>query len=111
HAAALSINEGSRGPDFTPGPVWAIFDQDAVDTNGWEIRPPFIADPPDGNLFKADTLAELARMVIGNQYQHMDLVHLEETVSAYNAAADGGKDEFGKVKLHKIAKAPFYAAI
>ena len=54
---------------------------------------------------------ELARMVIGNQYQHMDLVHLEETVAAYNAAADGGKDEFGKAKMHKIAKAPFYAAI
>ncbi len=112
HAAALGINEGSRGPHYTAGPVWAIFDQAAVDANGWELRHPYIADPPDGNFFKADTLAELARAVIGNQYQHMDLVHLEETVAKYNAAADAGKDEeFGKPVLHKIEKGPFYAAI
>lgn len=112
HAAALSINEGSRGPNYTSGPVWAIFDQAAVDANGWEIRPPYIADPPDGNFFKADTLAELARAVMGNQYQHMDLHHLEETVTKYNASADAGKDEeFGKATMHKIEKGPFYAAI
>jgi FAD binding domain-containing protein len=112
HAAALSINEGSTGPHWTSGPIWAIFDQAAVDANGWEIRHPYIADPPDGNFFKADSLAELSRMVVDNQYQHMDLKHLEETVTAYNAAADAGKDEaFGKPKLHKIEKAPFYAAI
>ncbi|HWA18223.1 MAG TPA: FAD-dependent oxidoreductase [Devosia sp.] len=112
HAAALAMNEGSRGPDYTPGPIWAIFDQAAVDENGWELRHPYIADPPDGNFFKADTLAELSRMVIGNQYQHMHLSHLEETVAKYNAAAEAGKDdEFGKPVLHKIETGPFYAAI
>jgi hypothetical protein len=33
--AALAINEGSRAPDYSSGPVWAIFDQAAVDSNGW----------------------------------------------------------------------------
>ncbi len=112
HAAALAPNEGSRAPEYTAGPVWAIFDQAAVDANGWEIRAPYIADPPDGNFFKADTLAGLARMVIDNKFQHMDLVHLEDTVAKYNADADAGKDSlFDKPKMHKIAKGPFYAAI
>ncbi|MDB5538870.1 MAG: FAD-binding protein [Devosia sp.] len=112
HAAALGINEGSRGPDFTSGPVWAIFDQGAVDENGWEIRPPYIADPPDGFFFRADTLAELSRMVIGNPYQHMHLTHLEDTVARYNASAEAGQDdEFGKPIMHKIETGPFYAAL
>ena len=109
---ARDRTKARAGPDYTSGPIWAIFDQAAVDANGWEIRHPYIADPPDGNFFKADSLAELARMVIGNQYQHMDLNHLEETVAKYNAAADAGKDdEFGKPKMHKIDKGPFYAAL
>ena len=112
HAAALAMNEGSRGPDYTAGPVWAIFDQAAVDENGWQIRHPFIADPPDGNFFKAETLEELSRMVLGNQYQHMALKHLEATVAKYNAAVDAGSDaEFEKPVMHKIETAPFYAAI
>src|SRR6478735_7656166 len=44
--AALAINEGSRAPDYNSGPVWAIFDQAAVDANKWTIRYPFIPDPP-----------------------------------------------------------------
>jgi hypothetical protein len=112
HAAALAMNEGSVGPNYTSGPIWAIFDQNAVDTNGWEIRYPYIADPPDGFFFKADTLAELARMVMQNKFQHMPLTHLEDTVAKYNAAVDAGKDEeFAKPVMHKIEKAPFYAGI
>lgn len=112
HAAALAMNEGSEGPHYLPGPVWAIFDQAAVDENGWEIRHPFVADPPDGNFFQADTLEELARMVVGNQHQNMHLRHLVETVARYNAAADAGEDEeFEKPVMHKIETAPFYAAI
>jgi hypothetical protein len=111
HAAALSMNEGSRGPHFLPGPVWAIFDQAAVDENGWELRHPYIAEPPDGNFFRADSLEELARMVVGNKYQHMHLKYLVETVARYNAAADAGDDEFEKQTIHKIETGPFYAAI
>lgn len=110
--AALAINEGSRGPDWTSGPVWAIFDQTAVDINGWEFRHPFIADPPDGNFFKADSLAELARLVVGNRYQKMPLRHLEETVARFNGFADAGKDDdFDKPTMHKIEKGPFYAVL
>lgn len=112
HAAALAMNEGSRAPNYTSGPVWAVFDQAAVDANGWEIRAPYIADPPDGNFFKADTLAELSRMVMQNQYQHMAMAHLEDTVAKFNASVDAGKDEeFEKPKMHKIEKGPFYIAI
>ncbi len=67
--AALAMNEGSRAPDYNSGPVWAIFDQAAVDANGWQVRYPYIADPPNGFFFKADTIAELAHLVVGNKYQ------------------------------------------
>lgn len=112
HAAALAINEGSKGPHYLPGPVWCIFDQAAVDANGWELRYPYIADPPDGNFFKADTLEELSRMVMANKYQHMPLEHLAATVAKYNAAAEVGEDqEFEKPVMHKIETGPFYAAL
>jgi hypothetical protein len=110
--AALAMNEGSRAPDYNSGPVWAIFDQAAVDTNGWKLRFPFIAEPPNGLFFKADTIAELARLVVGNQHQHMPLKYLEETVARFNAFADAGVDEdFEKPVMHKIDTAPFYAAL
>jgi len=110
--AALAMNEGSRAPDYSSGPVWAIFDQAAVDANGWEIRYPFIAEPPNGTFFQADTIAELARLVTANQFQHMPLKYLEETVARFNAMADAGVDEdFEKPVMHKIATGPFYAAI
>ena len=110
--AAMAMNEGSRAPDYSSGPVWAIFDQAAVDANKWPVRYPYIADPPNGTFFKADTLAELARLVVGNRFQHMPLKYLEETVARFNAFADAGKDtDFEKPVMHKIAKAPFYAAL
>ena len=110
--AAMAMNEGSRAPNYSSGPVWAIFDQAAVDANGWEIRYPFIAEPPNGTFFQADTIAELARLVTANQFQHMPLKYLEETVARFNAMADAGVDEdFEKPVMHKIATGPFYAAI
>jgi hypothetical protein len=110
--AALAMNEGSRAPDYSSGPVWAIFDQAAVDANKWPVRYPFVADPPNGFFFKADTIAELARLVIGNKFQRMPLKYLEETVARFNGFAAAGKDlDFEKPTMHRIAKAPFYAAI
>ncbi len=110
--AALAMNEGSRAPDYSSGPVWAIFDQAAVDTNKWLLRYPYIADPPNGTFFKADTLAELARLVTGNKFQRMPLKYLEETVTRFNGFVDAGKDtDFEKPMMHKISKAPFYAAL
>ena len=32
--AALAMNEGSEAPDYYSGPLWAVFDQDAVERNG-----------------------------------------------------------------------------
>lgn len=110
--AALAMNEGSQAPDYSSGPSWAIFDQGAVDRNGWDLRFPFVADPPDGSFFKADTLEELAQKVMGNQFQRMPLKHLVETIARYNELADGGADtDFEKPALHRIDTAPFYAAI
>jgi hypothetical protein len=109
--AALAMNEGSRAPDYASGPVWAIFDSAAVERGRWKIRYPYIADPPDGFFHKADTLAELAKKVMGNPHQKMPLKHLEETVARYNALADKGMDEdFEKPVLHRIDTPPFYAA-
>ena len=77
----------------------------------WRIRYPYIADPPDGYFHKADTLAELAKKVMGHPHQKMPLKHLEATVARYNALADKGKDEdFEKPALHRIDTPPFYAA-
>ena len=109
--AALAMNEGSRAPDYASGPVWAIFDADAVKRGEWQIRYPYIADPPDGYFHQADTLAELAKKVMGHPHQKMPLKYLEETVTRYNAFVDKGKDEdFEKPVMHKIATPPFYAA-
>jgi hypothetical protein len=110
--AALAMNEGSRAPDYASGPVWAIFDAAAVARGGWKIRYPYIADPPDGYFHKADTLAELAKKVMGHPHQKMPLKYLVETVARYNALADKGMDEdFEKPVLHRIDTPPFYAAI
>jgi hypothetical protein len=110
--AALAMNEGSRAPDYASGPVWAIFDSAAVTRGGWKIRYPYIADPPDGYFHKADTLAELAKKVMGHPHQKMPLKYLVETVTRYNAFADKGADEdFEKPVLHRIDTPPFYAAI
>jgi hypothetical protein len=109
--AALAMNEGSRAPDYASGPVWAIFDSAAAARGGWQLRYPYIADPPDGYFHKADSLAELAKKVMGHPYQKMPLKYLEETVARYNALADKGKDEdFEKPVLHRIDTPPFYAA-
>ena len=109
--AALAMNEGSRAPDYASGPVWAIFDSAAAARGGWQLRYPYIADPPDGYFHKADTLAELAKKVMGHPHQKMPLKHLEETVARYNALAAKGVDEdFEKPVLHRIDTPPFYAA-
>src|SRR5712691_1688208 len=109
--AALAMNEGSRAPDYASGPVWAIFDSAAAARGGWQLRYPYIADPPDGYFHKADTLAELAKKVMGHPHQKMPLKYLEQTVARYNEMAGRGKDEdFDKPVLHKIETPPFYAA-
>ena len=93
------------------GPIWAIFDADAVSREKWDPKPPNV--DPRGWFFTADTLAELAGK-IANPYQHQPVPGraLEETVARYNAFVDGGKDaDFGKpTPMFKLQKPPFYAA-
>jgi succinate dehydrogenase/fumarate reductase flavoprotein subunit len=93
------------------GPIWAIFDADAVAREKWKPAPPHV--DRDGYFFSADTLAELAGR-IKNPYQKqvMSGAVLEETVSRYNSfVADGVDKDFSKpTPLHRIATPPFYAA-
>jgi hypothetical protein len=110
--AALAINEGSEPPDYYSGPLWAIFDQDAVERAGWELRYPHVAD--NGYYFTADTTSELARKIeAGHEFQRVPLRYLEETVETWNGYVDAGEDpEFAReaeAPMHRIARPPFHA--
>ena len=48
------------------GPIWAIFDADAVAREKWQVKPPYV--DPDGYFFSADTIEELATKIV-NEYQ------------------------------------------
>jgi urocanate reductase len=93
------------------GPIWAIFDADAVAREKWDVKPPHV--DPDGYFFSADTIEELAGKIV-NQYQwrRMPGAALRQTVERYNSFVDSGTDtDFKKPRpMHKIAKPPFYAA-
>ncbi len=107
-AAMAGIGDGHNGG----GPIWAIFDADAVAREKWDPNPPNV-DTKAGFFFSADTLRGLAAK-IKMQYQRLPMPpdNLEQTVARYNSFVDSGVDEdFGKPKpLHKIEKPPFYAA-
>jgi succinate dehydrogenase/fumarate reductase flavoprotein subunit len=108
--AALAYSGDEDRPNGG-GPIWAIFDSDAVARQGWKPEPPHV--DPDGYFFKADTIAELAgRIVSPYQKRRMDGAALQATVNRYNAFVAAGADhDFGKpAPLFKIEKPPFYAA-
>jgi FAD binding domain-containing protein len=107
-AALAGINDGYNGG----GPIWAIFDSDAVAREKWNTTAPNV-DINAGFFFSADRLDDLAKMnVMKYQRVPMPSANLEETVARYNSFVEKGTDEdFGKPKpLYKIAKPPFYAA-
>ena len=110
--AAVAINEGSQPPHYYSGPIWAIFDQDAVERAEWQLRYPYVAD--NGYYFKADTIEALAAKIeAGNEFQRVPLTHLAATVAQWNAYVDAGKDpDFEREKegnMYKVARPPFYA--
>jgi len=110
--AALAINEGSEPPDYYSGPLWAIFDQAAVERMEWELRYPYVAD--NGYYFKADTIEELAQQIkAGHEFQRVPLKYLSETVATWNRYVDAGADpEFEREKeapMQRIAAPPFHA--
>ncbi|MEE2905559.1 MAG: FAD-dependent oxidoreductase [Gemmatimonadota bacterium] len=110
--AALAMNEGSEAPDYYSGPLWAIFDQDAVERTGWELHYPYVSD--NGYFFQADTIEELAsKIVAGHEFQRVPLSYLAETVANWNSYVDAGVDpEFEReadAPMSRIATPPFYA--
>ena len=109
--AAAAMNAASAPPDYAAGPIWAIFDADAVAREQWHVTPPYV--DPDGYFCSAPTLAALAA-AIKNPYQAppMDGPTLQATVARYNAFVDTGMDvDFGKPRpQYKIQTPPFYAA-
>ncbi len=112
-SSVLVDPEGDGNAKRYGGPLWAIFDQDAVERNDWEMEQG-VVDFDNGYCFKADTLEELAQLVVNKYYEEvkMDPQILVDTISRYNTFVDKGVDEdWGKKTLaHKIARGPFYAA-
>ena len=94
------------------GPIWAIFDAEAVKREKWNVAPPMV-DIAAGFFFSANSIAELAAAIV-NKFQRMPMpgADLQETVTRYNAFVAGGKDtDFAKpAPKFRIDAAPFYAA-
>jgi urocanate reductase len=109
-AAALAYH-GDTGKLNGGGPIWAIFDADAVAREKWDPKPPHV--DPDGFFYSADTIAELApRIKNPHQKKPISGATLQETVNRYNSFVAGGADtDFKKpTPMYKIEKPPFYAA-
>ena len=111
--AALAINEGSQAPDYYSGPIWAIFDEDAIERTGWELRFPYVNED-NGYYFKADTIDELAaRIYAKHPFQRVPLTYLSGTIDAWNGYVAAGADpEFereGDAPMYAISRPPFYA--
>jgi succinate dehydrogenase/fumarate reductase flavoprotein subunit len=108
NAALAGIGDGHNGG----GPIWAIFDREAIVREGWNPEPPHV-DVAGGFFFRAGSLAELAT-AIHNPHQRVAMppAELEATVARYNAFVDAGHDaDFGKpAPRYAIATPPFYAA-
>jgi hypothetical protein len=106
-AALAGVGDGHNGG----GPIWAIFDADAVAREKWSPKPPYV-DYDQGFCFTADTIEDLAKKIV-MKYQRVPMPpeNLAATIARYNSFVDSGVDEdFGKPKpLYKIAKPPFYA--
>jgi succinate dehydrogenase/fumarate reductase flavoprotein subunit len=108
--AALAYN-GDQTKLNGGGPIWAIFDTDAVKRENWKPAPPHVDH--DGYFYSGDTISDLAAK-ISNPYQRHPVsgAVLQETVSRYNSFVAAGADaDFNKpTPLYKIEKPPFYAA-
>jgi hypothetical protein len=108
NAAMAGIGDGHNGG----GPIWAIFDSQAVEREKWVVEPPYV-DIAEGFFASGDTLAELAAN-IKSKYQRVPMPAdgLEATVARYNGFVDSGVDEdFEKpCPKYKIEVPPFYAA-
>ncbi len=109
--ASLAPNSASSPPDYSAGPVWAIFDSSSVTREKWTLGYPY-TDPD--YFFEASSIEELAVSLSRNPYQkiRMNPSDLQATVARYNSFVELGLDsDFGKPRpLHKVGNPPFYAA-
>lgn len=110
--AALAMNEGSRAPHYHSGPLWAIFDEDALVRTGWELRFPYVSD--NGYSFSSDTIEDLARQIHAHHpYSRVPMAHLPATVTTWNGYVAAGADpEFEREKdapMYAVARPPFHA--
>jgi succinate dehydrogenase/fumarate reductase flavoprotein subunit len=107
--AAMGLNGGTGNGG---GPIWAIFDSEAVKREKWDPRPPYV-DFEAGFFFSGSTIAGLAGRIV-NKYQKKPISApvLEKTVARYNSFVEAGTDaDFGKPSpKYKIQSPPFYAA-
>ena len=103
---------GTGKPRNGGGPIWAIFDSQAVLRENWIPEPPHV-DIDGGYFFSAPTIEDLARS-IKNKFQRepIEPAVLSETVRRYNGFVDAGEDpDFEKPSpQYKIETPPFYAA-
>ncbi len=108
NAALAGTGESRNGG----GPIWAIFDSQALGRENWIPEPPYV-DIAEGFFFSGNTIEELAAN-IKNKFQRepMPADVLAETVTRYNGFVDTGEDlDFAKPwPQYKIEVPPFYAA-
>lgn len=91
---------------FDNGGLFYLIADDEIKKTAYNTNDAKLAQQvKDGRLFKADTLADLAKKI------GVDPDTLEETVATYNSYVDKGEDpDFGKNVFDlKVEKAPFYA--
>ena len=108
NAALAGTGEAVNGG----GPIWAIFDADAVRREEWTVTPPYV-DRAEGFFFSGETVAQLAQAIVNKyQRQSMPATALQKTVADYNGYVDAGTDpDFRKPSpKYKIQTGPFYAA-
>ena len=108
-ASVLTVDPADGELHRYGGPLWTIFDADAVAREEWVIDDTSV-DRADGRFFEADTLEELAGKIVNKYYESiaMDPATLVATVERYNELVDAGTDEdFGKEGMTaKIATPP-----
>ena len=108
NAALAGVGDGRNGG----GPIWAIFDADAVAREGWEPLPPHV-DCDGGFFFTSDSIEALAaRIVMKHQRVPMRPKNLAAGITRYNSFVDAGQDtDFDKPRpRYRIERPPFYAA-
>ena len=112
-ASVLTVDPADGELHRYGGPLWTIFDADAVEREEWTIDDTTV-DRADGRFFEADTIEELAQQIVNKYYEsiEMDPAVLAATVERYNELVEKGTDEdFGKEGMTaKIQTPPFYAA-